>query len=443
MRFIKLNKLVRINPPQVLAVIFIFLVTIGGILLKLPISGEKAVSWSDAFFMAASAATVTGLTSVDPGSTFTMFGEIVILVLIQVGGLGIMIFAVLIMFMLGSRIGIRQRLIMQEALNQPSIGGIILLVKKIILFTLLLESLSIIFLTGRFLLTYDFKQALYLAIFHTVAAFNNAGFALWPDNLMRFVDDPIVNIIISLLIIVGGLGFTVIADLVNHSHFRNLSLHSKVMIITTAVINVVGFLFILLLEFNNPATLGGLDSTGKFWGAYFQAISTRTAGFNTIDITMIETPTSLIMIFLMFIGAGSTSTGGGIKLTTFVVIMAAVVTYLKGKEETNLFRRQIRGEVINRSLAIATISFVFVFLMSFILSITERTDFIKILFEVVSAFATVGLSMGLTMELTVIGKVIIILVMVLGKLGPLTIIYSLIVRKKANYSYPKGDIYTG
>ncbi|MFB6468591.1 TrkH family potassium uptake protein [Cytobacillus sp. Hz8] len=438
-----LNRPIKFNPPQVLALIFILLVVLGGLLLKLPIAAEKPVSWIDAFFIAASAATVTGLTSVDPGSTFTTFGEVVIMLLIQVGGLGIMTFAILVMVMLRKKIGFRQRLIMQEALNQPSIGGIIRLVRIVMLFSFSIEAFSVFALSLRWAPEYGWGKGIYYALFHTIAAFNNAGFALWPDNLSSFEVDPVVNLMIAFLIIVGGLGFTVMADLFIKNQFHKLTLHTKVMVFGTIIINVIAFLFILATEYDNPKTLGGLSGAGKLWGAFFQAITTRTAGFNTIDITGLEPSTSLFMMFLMFVGAGSTSTGGGIKLTTFVVIILAVTAFLKGKSETNLFKRRIQNEVILRSVAIAVLSFLFVFLMCLILSITEKGSMLQIMFEVVSAFGTVGLTLGLTSSLSIFGKCVIILVMLFGKLGPLTIAFSLTRKEKTKIRYPNGDIYTG
>ncbi|RXZ02665.1 TrkH family potassium uptake protein [Fictibacillus sp. S7] len=434
---------IQLNPPQILALLFLVLVLAGALLLKLPIASEKGVSWIDAFFTAVSAATVTGLVTVDPGSTFTLFGEIVILFLIQVGGLGIMSFAVLVVLMLGKRIGIKQRLIMQEALNQPSIGGVIRLVRNLLIFSLSIEAIAVILLSFRWVPDLGWGKGIYYSIFHTVAAYNNAGFGLWPDNLVRYVGDPTVNLVITLLIITGGIGFTVLVDLWYSKKWKDLSLHSRIMIWSTLFVNVVSILVFYAFEYNNPHTLGHLSLGEKIWAAYFQGISPRTAGFNTIDIAGMRQDSLLFMIMLMFIGAGSASTGGGIKLTTFIVIIFAVLTFLRGKNEVTVLKRTIRTGIILRALAIATISMLLVFTGVMLLAMTEKAPFLTILFEVVSAFGTVGLTMGFTFKLTLIGKIIIICVMFLGKIGPLTLAFSIARPDKSNIRYPDGDLFTG
>lgn len=438
-----MTKPLKLNPPQLLAIMFLFLVVVGGVLLKLPIATEKDISWLDAFFLSTSAATVTGLAPIDPGSTFTLFGEIVLMVLIQVGGLGIMTFAVLVVIVLGKKIGMKQRMLMQEALNQPSLGGVIRLARNLLLFSLFMECIGVILLAIDWVPKMGWAKGLYYSLFHTIAAFNNAGFALWPDNLSRFVGNPIVNVTITLLIIVGGLGFTVVFDVLYQRRWRKLSLHTKLMLVMTLVVNVVAIVAVFFFEQHNPKTLGSLSLHEQLWAAYFQGITPRTAGFNTIDIGSLEQPTAMLMIFLMFIGAGSTSTGGGIKLTTFAVIIFAVMSFLKGKEETVIWQRTIRHTIILRALAIASMSMLFIFLVTMILTLTEDAPFLVLLFEVVSAFGTVGLSMNMTPHLSAVGKMLIIGVMLFGKLGPLTLVYSIAKPKKTNIRYPNGDILTG
>ncbi|EIT85785.1 Trk-type K+ transport system, membrane component [Fictibacillus macauensis ZFHKF-1] len=434
---------IKLTPPQTVALIFLTLVVVGGCLLKLPISTVKGIDWIDAFFTAVSAATVTGLVTVDPGSTFTIFGQVVILFLIQVGGIGIMSFAILVVIMLGKKIGIKQRLIMQEALNQPSIGGVIRLVRNLLLFSISIEAIAVLFLSIRWVPDLGFAKGIYYSIFHTIAAYNNAGFGLWPDNLTRYVGDPTVNLVITLLIMTGGLGFTVLVDLWYSREWRNLSLHSKVMIISTFAVNVVAVVLIYLFEYNNPHTLGALSPTDKLWAAYFQGISPRTAGFNTIDIGSMRQDSALLMVILMFIGAGSTSTGGGIKLTTFIVILFAVITFLRGKEHTTIMKRTIRNAVILRALAIATLSMMLVFVGTLLLTMSEHAPLMTILFEVASAFGTVGLTMNFTATLSLFGKCVIICIMFLGKIGPLTLAFSLARPQKANIRYPDGELFTG
>lgn len=435
---------IKLSPPQFLATLFLFLIFIGTCLLKLPVAHEQSLSWIDAFFIATSASTVTGLATVDPGSTFTIFGEVVILFLIQIGGLGVMSFASLVVIMMGRKISVKQRVLMQEALNQPSIGGVIRLVRNLFVFSISIQLLAVFFLSLRWVPELGAAKGIYYSVFHAISAYNNAGFALWSDGLMGYVGDPLVNIVISFLFITGGIGFTVLVDLWVSRKWKNLSLHSKVMIYATFIINVLAILLVFLFEFNNPKTLGMLSGTEKFWASYFQGVSPRTAGFNSIDMTAINPDTSLLMILLMFVGAGSTSTGGGVKLTTFVVILFTVAAFLKGKEDTVVMKRTIRNAVVYRALAITTISILFIFAALFVLTYVQKdVSFMVILFEVVSAFGTVGLTMGLTFDLTMIGKIVICAVMIFGKLGPLTLAFSLAKQTRDNIRYPDGEVFTG
>ncbi len=412
-------------------------------LLKMPISSNQPISWLDSLFTITSAMTVTGLVVVDTGTAYSYVGQVIIMIWIQIGGLGIMSFAILFFMFLGKKIGFRERVLIQQSLNQTTIGGVIRLVRSLFAFSLIIEGIAVLFLSIRWVPELGWGKGLYYSLFHAVSAFNNAGFGLWPDNLMKYVGDPIVNLTISGLLILGGLGFTVMADVWRKRTFSKLSLHSKLMIVGTIVLNIVAMVIILLLEMNNAKTLGSLSWSDKLWAAYFQGVSPRTAGFNTIDVTQINDSTAFFTIILMFIGAGSASTGGGIKLTTFIIIVLAVFTYLKGKEEITTFKRSIDNKLVFKSLAIAMISILFVILAVFILSITEKAPFVKIVYEVVSAFGTVGLSMGLTFDLTWIGKVVLIFIMFLGKLGPLTLAFSLARRDSSKIRYPKEDVLAG
>ncbi|HSH52474.1 MAG TPA: TrkH family potassium uptake protein [Bacteroidales bacterium] len=437
------NKVINLSAPQVLLTVFVTFIAIGTFLLKLPISTVEEISLVDALFTATSAMTVTGLIVVDTGTTFTLFGEIVIICLIQIGGIGIMTFAVLIFLVLGRKIGFKQRLLIQQALNQTSIGGVVKLVKLIFVFSITVEAIALTILSARWIPEYGLARGFYYSLFHSVSAFNNAGFSIWSDSLMRYVGDPIVNLIITFLIIVGGIGFTVLVDLWTSKEFSKMSLHTKMMLVGTLIINIVAFFLIFLLEYNNPETIGNMSQSGKLWASYFQAVTPRTAGFNTVDIGSLEEPTVFFMLLLMFIGAGSASTGGGIKLTTFIAMLLTVTTFLKNRSEIVLFRRSLNPVVILRSLAIAMISIGLIFVAIFILVLTEDAPFMMIVFEVISAFGTVGLSMGLTGALTTIGKVVIIIVMFVGKLGPLTLAFSIAKQSKAAIRYPKEEILTG
>ncbi|MFD1737246.1 TrkH family potassium uptake protein [Bacillus salitolerans] len=437
------TKWVRLNPSQLLIFIFGVFILLGTVLLKLPFATNEPISWLDALFTATSAMTVTGLVVFDTGTVYTLFGEIVIVSLIQLGGLGIMSFAVLIFIMLGRKIGIKERIVVQHALNQTSLGGVVNLVKHLFIFSFTIELIAMLFLAIRWIPEYGVGTGLYYSFFHSISAFNNAGFGLWPDNLMGYVGDPVVNIIISFLFIIGGIGFTVLMDIHSKKNFRRLSLHTKIMLWGSLVINTVAMFILFIIEYTNPNTLGGLTFVDKLFAAYFQAVAPRTAGFNTIDLASLHEPSILLIIILMFIGAGSASTGGGIKLTTFVIIVWSVITFLKGKEEIVIARRSIQDRFVLKSLSITVISLLFVVLGIFILSVTEKAPLLHIFFEVVSAFGTVGLTLGLTYVLTPIGKVVIIIVMFLGKLGPLTMVYSLAKPEKAKIKYPSEDVLAG
>jgi trk system potassium uptake protein TrkH len=345
---------------------------------------------------------------------------------------------------LGERIGIKERMIIQQSLNQTSLGGIIYLVRNLLLFSIIIEGIAMFFLAIRWVPDMGWGKGLYYSFFHAISAFNNAGFALWSDGLMGYVGDPLINIVISLLFIIGGLGFTVLNEIWNKKKFKKMSLHSRLMIVGTFVINIAAMLLIFVIEYTNPNTLGGLSSLeDKLWGAYFQAVTTRTAGFNSLDIANLDESTIILMLLLMFVGAGSASTGGGIKLTTFLVIFLAVMTYLRGKREIIVGRKSISNEIVFRSLAISTIAITFIFISVFLLNLIEEEPFLPLLFEVISAFGTVGLSMGITASLTAIGKIIIVFMMFLGKIGPLTLAFSLAKPDKTNIKYPSENILTG
>lgn len=440
----KFKQYINLSPYQLLIFIFMFFILVGSLLLKLPIATTTSISWIDALFTATSAMTVTGLIVVDTPSVFTTFGEVIIVSLIQLGGLGIMSFAVLIYMMLGKKIGLKERMVIQQSLNQTSLGGVIKLVKNLFIFSISIEFIGLLILSIKWVPEYGWWKGIYYSFFHSISAFNNAGFALWSDSLMGYAGDPTVNIGITFLFITGGIGFTVLMDIWHNKRFKKLSLHSKLMIIGTFIINVVAIILVFVLEYNNPKTLAGLPSLpDKLWAAYFQGVVPRTAGFNTLDIASINESTAFLMIILMFIGAGSASTGGGIKVTTFLVIIFGALSFLKGKQDVVLYKRTLPGTMIIKALAISTMSLIFVLGAVFILTISEDAPFLVSLFEVVSAFGTVGMSMGLTFSLSFIGKLVIIFMMFFGKIGPLTLAFSLAKPKVNKIKYPNGDILTG
>lgn len=436
-------KQIQLSPPRILALSFFIVIIIGTLLLKLPISTNVSISWLDALFTAVSSTTVTGLIVVDTGTVFTTFGQIVIMGLIQIGGLGLMTFAVLIFIILGKKIGLKERILIQEALNQASLGGIIRLVKILFAFTIIIELIAAIILAIRWVPEYGLAHGLFISAFHAVSAFNNAGFSTFTDNLMSYVGDPIVNIVITLLFITGGIGFTVLIDVWKKRRFHDFALHTKLMLVGTLTINVIAMLFIFALEYANPSTLAPLSMGDKLWAAYFQGVTPRTAGFNSLDIGSLTDGSIVLMLLLMFIGAGSASTGSGIKLSTFIVILFAVGSFLRGRTDTVIFERTIKPSTIMRSLAIVVTSLFAVFLTIFILAITEDESFVMLVFEAFSAFGTVGISMGVTPELSPIGKIVIMCLMFLGRVGPLTLAFSLARAQQSNIRYPDEEILTG
>lgn len=438
-----MGKKLSFSPPVLIAGSFACLIFIGTIMIKLPIATTTYISWVDALFLVTSATTVTGLSVFDPGSTLTLFGEIVLLILIQCGGIGLMTFAVAILILLRKKIGLQQRIYLQESFNQPSIGGIVKLVKHILLFVVCIESVAIILLTIHWIPKYGFVDAIYYSFFHVISAFNNAGFSLFSDNLMDFTNDPIVVLLITSLIIIGGIGFVVVIDVLRKNSFRVWSLHTKLMIIGTLCINTFATLVLLILEFNNNDTIGEMSLLEKIMTSYFNAVTPRTAGFNMVDYSLMEDPSLLFTMLLMFIGAGSASTASGIKLTTFIVIIAATIAFFRQQEEPVLFKRSISREIIIRSLVICTVSLATVFIFAFALTITERLPLLPLLFEVFSAFGTVGITMGVTSQLSNIGEILICILMFLGRIGPLTLFFILTKPKKVKYKFPNDQVFTG
>ncbi|WP_347231108.1 potassium transporter TrkG [Paenibacillus sp. DMB5] len=284
-------------------------------------------------------------------------------------------------------------------------------------------------------------------MFHSISAFNNAGFALWPDSLSRFVGDPLINIVISLLFIIGGIGFIVILDLYRKRRWRDLSLHTKIVLITSGFLCLAGFLIVFMIELFNSRTFGMLSWKEKIWAGYFQGVVTRTARFNSIDIGAMLPASQFFMIFLMFIGASSGSTGGGIKTTTFTVLLLSIIATVKGSTDVQFWKKRIPQEIVFRALAVMTISMGVVLTATFLLTITEypeHNDFLALLFEATSAFGTVGMSMNLTAGLSDAGKCIIIITMFIGRLGPLTLALALAQKSvKQKYRYPEDKLLIG
>lgn len=437
-----------LSSSRIILLGFACLILIGSILLASPIASTgEDISWLDALFTSTSAVCVTGLAVVDTGTGFSLFGQMVIMILIQVGGLGFMTFGVLIAVVMGKKIGLKERLLIQESSNSLSTQGVVRLSLSIFLIAFIVEVLGAALLTLRWESELGLKRATYYGVFHSISAFNNAGFGLWADSLSRHVGDPLVNLVITLLFITGGIGFTVILDIFRKRGWKRLALHSKLVLLTSGVLCLLGFIGIFLIELFNSKTFGALSWSERIWASYFQGVVTRTAGFNTIDIAQMLPASQFFMIILMFIGASPGSTGGGIKTSTFMVLALTIIAIVKGQRDTELMGRRVPHSVILRSLAIMVVSVSVVITATFLLTITEHQlnrDFLDLLFEAVSAFGTVGLSMALTPELSAWGKGIITVVMYIGRLGPLTLVLALANKKdKQKYRYPEEKIMIG
>jgi trk system potassium uptake protein TrkH len=438
----------RLTPPQFLVLGFALIIVSGGLLLSLPVSttNGEGLPLVDALFTATSATCVTGLVVVDTGTYFSVFGQVVIMALIQVGGLGFMTMSTLIALVLRKRISLRERLILQEAMNQVSMEGIVRLIRKVLLYSLTIELAAAILFAVRWSFDYSAGRAIYMGVFHAVSMFNNAGFDLIGHfrSLMPYADDPLINIVAMSLIILGGIGFIVISDLMEYGKKRKLSLHSKVVLSMTGFLIVFGAIVIFLFEYTNPKTLGALNSTGKVLASFFQSVTPRTAGANTLDIAGLRQATQFFIIILMFIGASPGSTGGGIKTTTFTTLIGAVIAMIRGKEDIVLFRYRLAKDRIYKAITLTILALFLVVFMTMLLSTTEDHSFLMILFEVTSAFGTVGLSMGLTPELTAFGKIIIMITMFAGRLGPITLAYALQPKTERElYRHPEGKIIIG
>ncbi|SFX21159.1 trk system potassium uptake protein TrkH [Thermoactinomyces sp. DSM 45891] len=441
----------HLNPPTVLVIGFGIIILIGSFLLSLPVASKNGhgIPWIDAFFTATSATCVTGLVVVDTGHSFSLFGQLVILFLIQVGGLGFITFATLFAILLGKRVSFQDRLLLQESLNNLSVDGIIKLVKRIIIFTIIIETVGGILLTIPFTYEYPTDRAIYYGFYHSISSFNNAGFDLMGSfrSFTNYAEHLYINLILCVLIFLGGIGFIVLNEVYEYHKTKRFSLHTKLVLMTSLILTVVGTVLIFCFEFNNPETLQPLSMADKIVSSLYQAISPRSAGSNTLSIPDLTQSTLFLLILLMFIGASPGSFGGGIKTSTFAVLVGAVWSQITGKSDVSFFKRRIPYRFIYRSLTIATIAILIIIIVTMLLTVTEqnsRVDFLTILFEATSAANITGLSMGLTPNLSFAGKVILSVTMFIGRIGPLTIAFAIANRRRNHlYRYPEGKVMIG
>ncbi|KXG76156.1 TrkH family potassium uptake protein [Thermotalea metallivorans] len=441
----------KLNPAQILVLGFAAVILIGAMLLTLPIASKsgESIGFIDALFTATSAVCVTGLVVVDTGTYWSGFGQVVITLLIQIGGLGFMTMATLVALIFGKKITLRERLVMQEALNQFNIQGIVRLTQYILITTFIIEGIGAILLSIKFIPIYGLWKGIAYSIFHSISAFCNAGFDLIGDfkSLTPFVKDPLVNIVVCVLIVSGGLGYSVVLEILQKRSFRRFSLHTKLVLLITGILAVMGFIVILALEYNNADTMGGLPFKGKLLSAMFHSITPRTAGFNTLPTDKLTMASIFFTIVLMFIGGSPAGTAGGVKTTTAGVLLWTIISEIRGKTDTEIFHRRIPREIVSRCLAIVGIAGALVVMVTMLLTITEKGhSFLEIFFETTSAFGTVGLSLGITPKLTPIGRIILSLTMFAGRVGPLTVALALASQQQKNkgaYKYPEEKVIVG
>ncbi|MDX1803790.1 MAG: potassium transporter TrkG [Alcanivorax sp.] len=432
------------SPPAALAVSFLMLIAIGTLLLMLPDASRVPVSWLQALFTATSAVTVTGLSVVDTGSEFTLFGQCIILLLIEAGGIGIMTFAAATLLAMGHRLGIGEQRLIRDCMNYTRVSDIAWLVRRILVVVVVVQAVGVGLLMCIWVPALGWGQGFFHSLFYAVSAFNNAGFALSADSLTGWAGNWGVVLVITTLILIGGLGFTVLAELERGVRWHKLSLHSKLMIVGTVVLLAVSMLVVVTMEWNNPGTLGKLSTSDKWSAAWFQAVTPRTAGFNVVDIHALSLTTTLLYLLLMFIGAGTNSTGSGIKVTTFMVLVLATRAFLRGRPLPVVFGRQISSTLVFKSLAVTFIGCGVVFIGLLALSVTDgRLGMEDLCFEVVSAFGTVGLSRGITGQLSEAGQIIIMVMMFIGRVGPLTLSFLLTRPYRPAIRYPDGEVHIG
>ncbi len=434
-----------LSPAQILSAGYLIVILLGTIFLMFPFAtvDGQGLNIIDALFTATSATCVTGLIVVTTGTAFTMFGQIVIMILIQIGGLGIMTMSITFALIIGRKITLRQRLIIQEDLNQNGISGLLRLIQYILAVTFTIEGVGALILFIRLVKDYSIGKAIFYAIFHSVSAFNNAGFDLFGNSLEGYVGDPVINLTVIMLIIIGGLGFAVLAEFFNKRKLT--SLHAKMVISTTVILLLVGWIAFLGLEYTNPETLAHLNFGEKLLGSLFLSVTPRTAGFNTVPTGALRESSLFLVMILMFIGASPGSTGGGIKTTTVGALISALWATVKGKADVEIFGRRLDDTIIYKAFTILILSLILVLFVTLILSITENIPLVNILFETISAFGTVGLSTGYTSALSQIGRILITITMFVGRVGPLTLAVAMSERnkKKAMFHYPKEKIMVG
>jgi len=448
------NKMMALSPARIIALSFFLVILTGTILLLLPVASKDGMGSNliEALFTATSATCVTGLVVVDTYLHWSTFGQMVIISLIQIGGLGLITFVTFFTTLLGRKMRIKNMVLAQESINYFSLAGIKQLIKKVVLVTLCIEAAGALLLSTSFVPKYGL-MGFYLGSFHAISSFCNAGFDLMSISgagqyisLTHYNNDPVVIYTVASLIIIGGLGFVVWKDLYEYKKTKYLMLHTKLVIIITPLLIVSGAILFYIFESGNPATMGNLNLSGKINASIFQSVTSRTAGFNTVNISEMNDISKLLTIILMFIGAAPGSTGGGVKITTVGIILFAIISQLNGSDDIVVFKRRVSFSTVSKALAIIGFSFVLVMIVTTIILFIENKPMIDVLYDVTSAFGTVGLTTGLTPGLHNISKLLLILMMYLGRVGPVSFALALAAKSHKNDSdiiYPEGKVIVG
>lgn len=449
MESLKILKKTKFSEVQVLALGFFIVIFIGGTILSLPISSAsgESTNFLDSLFTATSATCVTGLVTVDTGTHWNLLGQTVIMILIEIGGLGFMSFATFISVLIGRRITLKSRLLMQEAMNTFNIQGLVKMLKKVMLFTFIIQFIGALILSTQLIPEFGIARGIYISIFSSISTFCNAGFDLFGNfnSYTAYYDNSIILLTVSVLIAIGGLGFIVLLELYNYKSTKKLSLHAKVVLLITTILIVGGTIVMFILEYNNTNTIGNMNIKDKIVNSIVASISPRTAGINSVPIDKMTTTSKFITVILMFIGGSPGSTAGGLKTSTFGIILCTAISVIKGKENADIFGRTIPRGLQLKAVTLLIIGMGLVTTVTMALTIAEPNEaFLDVLYEATSAFGTVGLTTGVTQKLSEPGKIIIIMLMYLGRVGPLTVVMALISRKKGtNYKYPEGKILIG
>ncbi len=446
----------RVSPAQIIVIGFAGVIVLGAILLNLPFasSSGKSIGLLNAFFTSASGVCVTGLSVIEVGTTLSVFGQVVLLVLIQIGGLGFMITTSFIYMLIGKRITLKERMVLKESLNELNLQGIVRMARNILLLTLIAESAGILLMMIRFVPDYGVVQGIYYSVFHSISSFCNAGFDILGlgTSMQTYVSDPLINFTMIGLVITGGIGFFVLLEFCRAPACANkhmFSTHTKIVIITTAALIAAGFAVFFITEYSNPKTLGPLSAGNKVMAALFQSVTTRTAGFSTVGQANLMPVSKLMTIFLMFIGASPAGTGGGIKTTTFAVVILLIISIIRGQDDVTVLKRRLNKQVAMRAIAILFLGFAFVAALTITLALVETKSFEigDVLFQVTSAFGTVGLSTINTGALSPASDIVLMVAMFTGRVGLLTFTFAIAKRlasKTQNkMKYPEDRVMIG